>query len=186
MTIPVSIKEVFEKATCLFTKNQVEAALDKMGQEIHTVLADEHPIVLCVMIGGVIPTASLLARLDFPLELDYVHATRYLGKTQGEELQWKKEPNSNLKDRTVLIVDDILDRGHTLTAIVEYCKKQGARKVYTAVLVDKVGVRAADALPRADFTGLEVDDHYIFGYGMDYKEYLRNAPGIYVIADEHY
>ena len=89
----------------------------------------------------------------------------------------------SLENRTLLIVDDILDVGQTLYEIVEYCKKAGAKKVYTAALVDKLHDRKQGLL-KADFTGLEVPDRYVFGYGMDYKSYLRNVTGIYAASKE--
>ena len=98
---------------------------------------------------------------------------------------WKVKPSLNLNGRTVLIVDDILDGGVTLACIVEEVKLMGVKDVLTAVLVDKHHKRLENGLKHADFVGLEVDDHYIFGYGMDYNEYLRNAPGIFVVAPEH-
>ena len=128
---------------------------------------------------------NLLPRLDFPLEVDYVHATRYRGEIRGGDIHWKVKPSVNLQNRTVLIVDDILDGGITLAAIVNEIKKMGAAEVHTAVLVDKHNKRVPEGLPNADFVGLQVDDHYIFGYGMDYKEYLRNAPGIFIVSPEH-
>jgi len=185
MSIPAKIKEVYEKSTCLFTTNEVEAALDRMAINIHEELQDKNPIVLCVMIGGMVPMGNLLPRLDFPMEVDYVHATRYRGDISGGELHWKVKPSAPLADRTVLVVDDILDGGVTLAAILEFVKGQGAKEVYSAVLVDKHHKRVENGLANADFVGLEVDDHYIFGYGMDYNEYLRNAPGIFVVAPEH-
>lgn len=185
MTIPQKIQEVYEKATCLYNKQEVETALDNMAQAIHTKLKDSNPVLLCVMIGSLIPAGNLLPRLNFPLELDYVHATRYRGATSGGELKWLVEPQTSLKDRTVLIIEDILDGGLTLTAIVDYCRKQGASAVYTAVLLDKQATRVAGGLPKADFTGITMEDGYVFGYGMDYQGYLRNAPGIYVVAPEH-
>lgn len=185
MTIPDKINLVYEKATCLFTTEQVEAALDRMAIEIHAVLSDKNPVLLCVMIGGLVPLGNLLPRLDFPMELDYVHATRYAGEIQGGELNWKVRPRVNLEGRTVLVVDDILDGGVTLAAILNEVKAMGAREVYSAVLVDKHRNRLENGLQHADFVGLEVDNHYIFGYGMDYNEYLRNAPGIFVVAPEH-
>jgi len=185
MSIPAKIKEVYEKSTCLFTTNEVEAALDRMAINIHEELQDKNPIVLCVMIGGMVPMGNLLPRLDFPMEVDYVHATRYRGEISGGELHWKVKPSVPLADRTILIVDDILDGGVTLAAILEFVKDQGAKEVYSAVLVDKHHKRVENGLTNADFVGLEVDDHYIFGYGMDYNEYLRNAPGIFVVAPEH-
>lgn len=185
MSIPEKIKDVYEKSSCLYTTHEVEAALDRMAINIQQTLEDKNPVLLCVMIGGLVPMGNLLPRLNFPLEVDYVHATRYRGATQGGELHWKVKPSTNLEGRTVLIVDDILDGGVTLAAIVEAVQSLGAAKVYTAVLVDKYQKRLPDGLPEADFVGLQVDDHYIFGYGMDYHEYLRNAPGIFVVSEEH-
>jgi hypoxanthine phosphoribosyltransferase len=137
------------------------------------------------MIGGLVPMGNLLPRLDFPLEVDYVHATRYRGDIKGGELHWKVKPSLDLANRTVLVVDDILDGGVTLAAIIEEVKKMGAAEVYSAVLVDKHHKRVPNGLKNADVAGLLVDDHYIFGYGMDYNEYLRNAPGIFVVSPEH-
>jgi hypoxanthine phosphoribosyltransferase len=185
MTIPSKIKEVYEKSTRLFTTKEVEAAMDRMAINIHQQLHDKNPIILCVMIGGMVPTGNLLPRLDFPLEVDYIHATRYQGEIRGGELHWKVKPNVSIAGRTVLIVDDILDGGVTLAAIIEEIKTLGVEAVYTAVLVDKHQKRLENGLKHADFVGLQVDDHYIFGYGMDYNDYLRNAPGIFIVAPEH-
>lgn len=185
MTIPSKIQQVYDRSTRLFTTAEVEAALDRMAINIHKALQDKNPVILCVMIGGLVPMGNLLPRLDFPLEVDYVHATRYRGDITGGDLQWKVRPKANLKDRTVLVVDDILDGGVTLARILEEVRAMGAREVLSAVLVDKHHKRIEHGLKHADFVGLEVDDHYIFGYGMDYNEYLRNAPGIFVVDPEH-
>lgn len=183
--LPNDIREVFSKATCLYSKTEVEAALDRMATEISHELSHSNPIFLCVVVGGIVAMGNLLPRLDFPLEVDYIHATRYRNTTRGHEIQWKAEPNTNLKGRTVVVVDDILDGGITLQEIMSYCNKQHAAQIYTAILVDKESARLDGGCPKADFTGLCVDNHYVFGYGMDYKGYLRNAPGIYVVAPEH-
>lgn len=185
MSIPQHIKEVYAKATCLHTKQEIETELDRIAQEIHAKLADRNPLFLCVMVGGLVLTGNLLPRLDFPLELDYVHATRYQSGTRGGELSWKAKPRTDFSGRTILIIDDILDAGITLSAIAEYCREQGAEEIYTAVLLDKREARLPDGIQTADFTGLVIPNAYVFGYGMDYKEYLRNAPGIFVVADEH-
>ncbi|STX29095.1 hypoxanthine phosphoribosyltransferase [Legionella beliardensis] len=185
MSIPSKIKEVYEKSTCLYTTKEVEAALDRMAINIHQELHDKNPIILCVMIGGLVPMGNLLPRLDFPLEVDYVHATRYKGDIKASELIWKVKPSLSLANRTVLVVDDILDGGLTLAAIIKDVQDMGATNVYSAVLVDKHHKRVPNGLKNADFVGLHVDDHYIFGYGMDYNEYLRNAPGIFVVSPEH-
>lgn len=184
-SIPNKIKDVYDKSSCLFTTKEVEAALDRMAINIHQELHDKNPILLCVMIGGLVPMGNLLPRLDFPLEVDYVHATRYRGDIRGGEVFWKVKPSVDLKDRTVLVVDDILDGGLTLSAIIEEITNMGAARVLSAVLVDKHHKRVPNGLTNADFVGLQVDDHYIFGYGMDYNEYLRNAPGIFVVDPSH-
>lgn len=183
--LPEHIREVFAKSTCIYSKVQVDAALDKMATEISYKLSHANPVFLCVVVGGIVPLGNLLPRLDFPLEVDYIHATRYQKKTVGEALEWKVMPDCPLQGRTVVIVDDILDGGVTLDAIIKYCQAQGAKAVFSAVLVDKYNARLADGVKKANFTGLKVENHYVFGYGMDYKGYLRNAPGIYMVAPEH-
>lgn len=174
--------EVYTHADCLHSQAEVEAALTRMAGEIAARLKGSNPLLLCTMTGGVVVTGQLLTRLDFPLQVDYLHATRYASGTQGGALQWNARPATALRDRVVLVLDDILDEGNTLAAILEYCKTEGAREVYSAVLVDKLHDRRCDV--RADFVGLTVPDRYVFGYGMDYKNYWRNAPGIFAVREE--
>ncbi len=179
MILPEHIRQVFAKSTCLYSKMEVDAAMDKMAIEISNILSQTNPIFLCVVVGGIVPLGNLLPRLDFPLEVDYIHATRYKKTTKGHDLEWRVTPSSSLKDRTVVVVDDILDGGVTLDAIIKYCKGQSAKEVYSAVLVEKKNARLPEGVQHADFCGLSVENHYVFGFGMDYKGYLRNAPGIY-------
>ena len=175
------VKQVMAEADCLFSQEQVEAAMASMATEINQALGDSNPIVYSVMNGGLIIAGQLLTRLDFPMEVGYLHATRYRNKLSGGELFWKAKAEHSLVGRTVLIIDDILDEGHTLAAIVEYCKDAGAGQVLTAVLLDKKHDRKAYPGMRADFTGLDVEDRYIFGFGLDYKGYWRNAAGIFAL-----
>jgi len=175
------VQQVMDEADCLFTEAQVQAAVDAMAASINARLAHSNPIVYSVMNGGLIIAGQLATRLNFPLELGYLHATRYRNKLTGGELFWKARAEHSLVDRTILILDDILDEGHTLAAIVEYCRDAGAKEVLTAVLLDKQHDRKAYPGMRADFTGLDVEDRYIFGFGLDYKGYWRNAPGIYAL-----
>lgn len=183
--LPDDIRDVFAKATCLYSKTEVDTALDRMATEISYKLSHSNPIFLCVVVGGIVALGNLLPRLDFPLEVDYIHATRYRNTTRGHEVEWKAEPNINLSGRTIVVIDDILDGGITLNEIVNYCKQKKAGDIYTGILVDKQNARLEGGYAKADFTGLKVDNHYVFGYGMDYKGYLRNAPGVYVVAPEH-
>jgi len=174
-------QKVYNEAECLFTAGQVQAAMDVMAQDITRAVGGRDPLILCVMTGGIIPVGQLLPRLNFPLQLDYIHATRYAGQTQGGELRWIAKPRASLRGRVVVVVDDILDEGITLAAIVQNCKDEGASEVYSAALVNKRHERKNDF--RTDFVGLEVDDRYVFGFGMDYKGYLRNADGIFAVKE---
>jgi hypoxanthine phosphoribosyltransferase len=185
MSVPATIRQVFAKASCLHTRADIESALDNMATQIAYELSNSNPLLLGVVVGGIVPLGNLLPRLDFPLEVDYIHATRYGDAMEGGRMQWKAEPSSDMQGRTVLVVDDILDGGITLSSIIDYCKQRGAEKVYTAVLVDKKHQREPGGVKEADFFGLKTEDRWLFGYGLDYKGYLRNAPGIYMIAPEH-
>lgn len=171
------------RSTRLYDEEDIEAALDSMAASISAELADKNPLVICIMHGGLITSANLATRLDFPLQLGYLHATRYRGETSGKDLQWKVFPSESLKGRAILLVDDIFDVGTTLKLIVEYCKQQGCASVQTAVLLDKQHDRKEAGI-EVDFLGLKVVDRYLFGYGMDYKDCLRNVPGIYAIAEQ--
>ncbi len=171
-------------ADLLYDREAIEAALDRMAAAITATLGGRDPILLAVLTGGMIPAAQLALRLDFPLTLDYLHATRYRGATRGGELHWLARPRHDLAGRAVLVVDDILDEGLTLRAIVDHCRAQGAASVHTAVLVDKRRPRPEAGLAQADFVGLTVPDRYVFGYGMDYHDYLRNVPAIYAVKED--
>ncbi len=161
----------------------IHAALDRMAKEITAAMGDTLPVVLCILTGGIIPTGHLLTRLAFPLESDYLHATRYRGETRGKDVQWVTEPDVSLAGRTVLVVDDILDEGNTLADVIRFCAESGATRIFSAVLIQKRHDRRDPAV-QADFVGLEVDDRYVFGFGMDYKGYLRNLNGIFALGKQ--
>lgn len=175
------LERVYAEAECLADEATVLAAIARMAGEITEVLAGQLPVFLTVMTGAMIPAGLLLTRLKFPLTTDYVHASRYRGATTGSELHWLARPRTPLAGRHVLIVDDILDTGLTLAAIVAWCVEQGAASVRTAVLCEKPEARQPGGLPKADFTGIAIPNRYVFGFGLDYKEHWRNAPGIFAV-----
>ena len=175
---------ILEKAECLYDMTDINNGLDRMATSITEQLGNTNPLILCVMVGALIPTGHLLTRLHFPLEIDYIHATRYRDSRRGGDLHWLVEPRQPLKDRTILIVDDIMDGGLTLAAIVDYCKQAQAKAVYSAVMVNKSRQREEGVTFEPDFFGLETEDKFLFGFGLDCERYLRNAPGIYAVAPE--
>ncbi|MBK5967844.1 MULTISPECIES: hypoxanthine-guanine phosphoribosyltransferase [Thiorhodovibrio] len=173
---------VAERAECLFDRAAVESAFDRMADALEQRLAASDPIVLSVMTGGVVTAGILLPRLQFPLRLSYVHATRYREGTRGGTLEWKYRPSEIIRGEHVLVVDDIFDEGVTMQEIVDACREDGAASVTSAVLVEKL--RARDCVYRPDVVGLTTPDRYLMGYGLDYKSYFRNADGIYAAADQ--
>lgn len=176
----VDAEAVLNDAELLYSAEDVEQAITNMAKAITAELSGSNLLVLPVMNGGLILGGKLISQLNFPLQVDYIHATRYRGETSGDELCWLKRPEICLQDKTVLLIDDILDQGITLAAIIEDCYQAGALKVFTAVLAEKV-IEHDKPVKNADFTGLKLPDRYVFGSGMDYHEYHRNLTGIYAV-----
>ena len=178
------VEDVWESADCLYTDEQLELAVSLLAEEICTDMSDKNPVVLCVMNGGLITTGQLLPKLPFMMQFDYIHVTRYRNGTQGHNLDWLVEPRVSLADRTVMIVDDIFDEGVTLAEIQAFCRREGANEVRTVVLVEKEHERKAPGAV-VDYVAVKVPDRYVFGFGMDYKGYLRNAPGIFALKNSN-
>lgn len=174
-------RDILSNAELLFTGEQVTAALHRVAQEINMTLADAHPLVLSVMGGAVVFTGQLLPLLDFPLDFDYVHVSRYGNTKQGGEMHWKVAPRENVRGKVVLVVDDILDEGETIAAIKQRVMELGASRFYSAVFADKDNGR--DKPVRADFVGMTVPDRFVFGYGMDIHGAWRNLPAIYAVKE---
>ena len=170
-----------ESARQLVSSAQVRTALDRMAVAAADAVAQENPLVLAVMNGGAFTAVELCQRWDFPHELDFVHVTRYDGNLVGGDLSWRAWPDRDLSGRSVLVVDDIVDHGETLAAICERLRRGGARRVYTAVLVIK-RLEQARVRVDVDFPGLEVEDVYVFGCGMDYKGYWRGLSGVWAVT----
>jgi hypoxanthine phosphoribosyltransferase len=156
-------------------------AVRRMAEEIGPELAGKNPVVLAVMQGGVFAAVDLCRHFEFPHEFDYVHVTRYGGGTTPGKLMWRVRPSAKLAGRTVLVVDDILDHGHTLRALLAALKRVGVAELYTAVLVVKRLARPRRR-PAVDVAGVTVNDVYVFGCGMDYLGHWRELPGLYALG----
>ncbi len=175
------LNAVLSKADLIYNAEQVAQAIDAIADQLNERLKDTQPLLLCVMNGGLVFTGYLMTRLNCFPQVDYVHATRYRDQTSGSTLDWRAYPQNDLKNRTVLVLDDILDEGITLKAIVDYCYEQGAKEVVSAVLVQKKHNRCVENFA-SDYVGLEVEDKYVFGFGMDYQSQLRHLNGIYALS----
>lgn len=171
--------EILNGAELIYSRRQVDEAVARVAAQITAKLGERYPLVLSVMGGAVVFSGQLLPLLRFPLDFDYVHASRYGKETQGSELVWKVMPSESVKGRVVLVLDDILDEGRTLAAIREKLLALGAAEVYCAVLTDKA--TGKDKPLRADFVGLTLPNRFVFGCGMDAYGAWRNLPEIYAL-----
>ncbi len=171
-------QELLAQAEQLFSAEECDAALAQVARRIREDLSGRYPLVLAVMGGAAVFTGRLLPLLDFPLDFDYIHITRYGDKLQGGAFQWLREP-ANVAGRDVLVLDDILDEGHTMKAVAAHILAAGAQTCRTAVFADKQISRPKPIA--ADYVGLSVPDRYVFGYGMDARQMWRNLGAVYAM-----
>lgn len=170
-----------EDSDPIASAEEVQAAIRRIAAEVHDRLHASYPLVLVVMGGAVVFAGQLLPLLRFPLDLDYIHASRYGTATRGGGIEWRVPPPEGVSGRTVLVVDDILDGGQTLKAIRDRLLELRAERVLSAVLVEKTLSRARPIV--ADFVGLRIPDRFVFGCGMDAKGFWRNLPDIRAIRE---
>ena len=179
MLTPEKAKEVLRGADLICDEASVQAALERLAAEISQRLGHCNPLLLSVMSGAVVFSGQLLTRLNFPLDFDYLHVTRYGDRTVGGGPQWKVFPQTPMTGRVVLVLDDVFDEGHTMAAIRQRVMEAGAAQFFCAVFADKKIGRTKPL--QADFVGMELPDRYIFGYGLDVKGAWRNLPAIYAL-----
>lgn len=165
-------------AECLFDRSAIDGLMDEQARLLNARYAEACPLVLCVMTGAVVYAGHLLPRLNFPLDLDYVHASRYDEARTGGVLHWLVRPRKSVHGRDVLLLDDILDEGVTLHEIALWLKREGARSVEIAVLTHKDKPTPQPCQP--DYPALKTPDRYVYGFGLDVDGLWRNANGIFV------
>lgn len=177
-----SLALALANAELLHDRAELDSIIADLGRRIDHALDGERAVFLTVMNGGLIFAGALALSIRTDVEFDYVHATRYRGETSGSELHWLREPAVSLAGRVVLLVDDILDEGHTLKAVRNDCLARGATRVLIASLCTKKHDRLVEGIA-SDFNGVELPDRYVFGFGMDYYEQGRNLPAIYAVRE---
>lgn len=172
----MKIKEI------LITEEEIKRKVRQLAQEINTNYADKDPLIIAVLDGSFIFCADLIKYLDFPVEVEFLKASSYNGETVPLEKVMIEDFSISVKDRDIILLDDILDSGNTLKTIKERLEALGAKSVITMVLVDKPSRRKYDQ--NADLVGFEIGNKFIVGYGMDYANRGRNLPYIAVIDEE--
>lgn len=171
-----------KKEKILFSQREIEKRVEEMGSQLAKEYRNRDLVVISLLRGGFIFTADLVRAMGIPMEIDFMTTTSYgHGEASSGEVKILHDIRSDIKDRDVLIVDDIVDSGHTMKKVREYLKSKGPRSVKTAVLLDKPDRRETELYP--EYVGFEIPDVFIVGCGLNYKNYCRNVPYIYTYDD---
>jgi hypoxanthine phosphoribosyltransferase len=177
---------LLEHAEEIFDAAAVQAAVKQVAGALNARFDDPKdaafPLVLGVMGGAVVFTGQLLPQLNFPLEFDYIHVSRYGDDDQGGRVVWKVIPRPNVAGRTIIVLDDILDEGETLAHVKQRLLDMGAAEVLLVVFADKAIKRSKPV--KADIVGLTIPDKFVVGFGMDVYGYWRNLPGLWAVRQE--
>ena len=180
---PAEVAAAVPPGSVLVTSAQeIDRALDILAAEISADLAALRPVTVTIMNGGLVFAGQLLTRLPFALDCDYIHVRRYGRLTHGGELEWIAGPHVDLRGRTVLLLDDILDEGRTLAVVKEALLARGAADVRIAAFARKD--RGEPPAIEADYVGVTVPNLFVFGFGMDVDGAFRNLPAIYALPPE--
>jgi hypoxanthine phosphoribosyltransferase len=167
----------------LFDEPAIHRRLDDIAAQVSSDYRDRELTVIAVLHGSLMFVADLLRRIPLRLKLDCVSAASYHGKAQSSsEVVFKEVTVPDVVGRDVLILDDILDSGHTLAAIREKLETAKPRSIRVCVLLSKKKQRAQEVTP--DYVGFEIEDEFVVGYGLDFRERYRNLPYIGVLRKE--
>ncbi len=188
MTESINAKalDILENSEQIFSPQQIQKAIAdvaaKLNHDFNIREVNTPPLVLSIMGGAAIFTGHLLPHLAFPLEFDFIHVSRYGNDEYGGEFIWKVIPRQNVINRTVIVLDDILDEGQTLLHVRDKLMDMGAAKVVIAVFADKQTGATKPIKP--DYIGLQVPNQFVIGFGMDVKGFWRNLPDIRILTKE--
>lgn len=172
--------KILENSTILFKEEELAKRISEIAQKIEKEIEGTIPVFLTIMNGGMFFANDLLKQIKAPFICDYIHASRYGDATLGSmHITWYHQPKlEDIKGRTVYIIDDILDEGHTLAEVVRFLTQAGALECKIAVLVDKDLGKIKPIT--ADHVGIVAPNHFLFGYGMDIHGLYRQLPNIYI------
>lgn len=168
----------------LFSEDVILAGIDQVARAIVERFDGRDFTVVSILKGSCIFSADLIRRIPVPLELAFVSASSYRDKTTSGELEISFFPTGEIEGRSLLLVDDILDTGQTMSRLKAEFLARGASEVATCVFLDKPSRRAVEL--DADFKVLEVDDLFVVGYGLDFNGRYRNLPYVGVLRPELY
>lgn len=172
----------------LLSEEEIEGIVTRIAAEIDETYAgrDSRLVLLCILKGSVVFMGELMKRVTLPVEIDFMKVSSYgASTTSGGRINIILDLNrSDLADCDILVVEDIIDSGKTLSYLTEYLRLGGARSVRTCTLLDKPERRAVDFVP--DFVGAVIPDEFVVGYGLDYAEKYRALPFVGILKPEVY
>lgn len=171
----------------LLTEEQIRARVRELGAQI-TADYREDPadfLMVCILKGAALFMTDLLRAIELNVEVDFMSVSSYGRSTISTgDVRILKDLDQNITDKNVLIVEDIIDTGYTLSYLKEYLKSRGAKSVRVAALLNKQSRRIADV--QGDYVGFEIPDHFVVGYGLDYNQKMRNLPYIGILKPSCY
>ena len=173
-----------ELASVLISREQIAARIQRLTRDIQRDYAGRDLVIVSLLNGTVMFLADLIRNLSLPLRLDFIGVSSYGGGTESRELVFTKELRIDVRGREVLLVDDILDTGKTLSAVLKKLRALKPRRIRTCVLLDKPERRIEQV--RADYVGFTIPNEFVVGYGLDYAERYRNLPFIGVLKPNVY
>jgi hypoxanthine phosphoribosyltransferase len=167
----------------LFTKEEIEIKVAEMGKEIQNDYSDKKLLVIALLKGSFVFAADLIRQIKQPLVMEFMITSSYGHDTASTgEVNVIQDVGADISEYDVLIVDDIIDSGHTMKDVYELLLKRNPKSLKTCTLLDKPSRRAVDFT--ADYTGFVIPDKFIVGYGLNYGDYYRNADHIFAFVEE--
>lgn len=171
----------------LISEEEIQQRVKEMGSQLAKDYAGKDPLMVCILKGSVMFFADLLRAMEIPLTIDFMAASSYGNATESSgELKIKKDLSEDIRGRHVVIVEDIVDSGFTLSSLIRLLSSRGAASIALATLLDKPSGRREGISLKADYCGFEIENVFVVGYGLDYAEKYRNLPYVGVLKPEVY
>ena len=174
-------------AKVLLSEEQIQNRVREMGAQIARDYEGRNPAMVCILKGAVMFYTDLLRAMPIKLSMDFMAVSSYGKRTKSSgEVEIRKDLSTSIENRHVIIVEDIIDSGFTLTYLTRMLAARGASSIAIATLLDKPSRRAPGITLKSDYYGFEVGNEFVVGYGLDYAETYRNLPYIGVLKPEIY
>ncbi|WP_251575472.1 hypoxanthine phosphoribosyltransferase [Limosilactobacillus agrestimuris] len=169
----------------LYSEEEINRRMNELAKQLTAEYKEQRPLIISVMTGAVLFTVDMIKRMDIMAKLDFIDVSSYYGGTSSTgEVKLVQDLKSDIRGRSILIMEDIVDTGHTLKFLIDLLKERGAKSVKVCTLLDKPEGRQVEV--KADYVGFNVPNEFLVGYGLDYKGYYRNLPYVGILKPAVY